>query len=215
MKKCTFKKGEYVVYGSNGICLVEDVCDFSFSADIPKKPYFILKPKNDPNSLIYIPCDNEDLVGRLRSIFSKAQIEALLHKHACEPADWQEDRKQRVLTFRSVLAKSDPLELLAEKGIRCGIALLEVLKPYDKTVALLARQIPEDCAVVTLEEEIRRGGMGMSLLDEWSRTASAPKRTAIMALDDNFAEQTRDEDIYKTVGLDAESIVRTVVGLIK
>ena len=117
MKKCTFKKGEYVVYGSNGICLVEDVCDFSFSADIPKKPYFILKPKNDPNSLIYIPCDNEELVGRLRSIFSKEQIEALLHKHACEPADWQEDRKQRVLTFRSVLAKSDPMELLAM--IRC------------------------------------------------------------------------------------------------
>lgn len=117
MEKLGFKKGEYVVYGANGICLVEDVCDFSFSADVPKKPYFILKPRNDPNSLIYLPCDNGELLGRLRSIFSKEKIEALLGEQNCGAADWQEDRKQRVLTFRGVLAKSDPLELLAM--IRC------------------------------------------------------------------------------------------------
>ena len=106
-------------------------------------------------------------------------------------------------------------EVLAEKGIRCGIALLEVLKPYDRTVALLAKEIPEACPVVTLEEEIRSGGMGVSLLDQWRRVAPFPQKTAIMALDDSFAEQTRDEDIYKTVGLDADSIARTVVGLIE
>ena len=111
------KKGEYVVYGSNGICLVEDVCDFSFSADIPKKPYFILKPKNDPHSLIYIPCDNEILVARLRSVFPKEQIEALIQERRCDSADWYEDRKERVLTYRNILAKSDPVELLAM--IRC------------------------------------------------------------------------------------------------
>lgn len=117
MQKYTFKKGEHVVYGSNGVCLVEDVCDFSFSADIPKKPYFILKPKLDPNSLIYIPCDNEELLGRVRSVFSKEKIQALLEEQDCASADWYEDRKQRVLTFRGILTKSDPIELLAM--IRC------------------------------------------------------------------------------------------------
>lgn len=117
MEKLGFKKGEYVVYGSNGICLIEDVCDFSFSADVPKKPYFILKPKHDPHSLIYIPCDNKELLGRVRSVFSKEKIEALVRERSCEPADWHEDRKERVLTFRNVLTKNDPLELLAM--IRC------------------------------------------------------------------------------------------------
>lgn len=117
MEKLGFKKGEYVVYGLNGICLVEDVCDFSFSADVPKKPYLILKPKTDPRSLIYLPCDNEELVGRLRSVYSKEKIEGLLQDREHQPADWHEDRKERVLTFRGVLAKNDPVELLAM--IRC------------------------------------------------------------------------------------------------
>ncbi len=117
MEKLVFKKDDYIVYGRDGICLVEDVCDFSFSEDIPKKPYFILKPKNDPNSLIYIPCDNEELVARLRPVLSKENIETLLREHGGESTDWQDDRKQRVLTFRGILAKSDPLELLGM--IRC------------------------------------------------------------------------------------------------
>ena len=117
MQKYTFQKGEHVVYGSNGVCLVEDVCNFSFSADIPKKPYFILKPKADPNSLIYIPCDNEELIGKVRSVFSKEEIQTLLEGQDHPAADWSDDRKERVLAFRGILAKSDPLELLAM--IRC------------------------------------------------------------------------------------------------
>ncbi len=112
-----FKKGDHVVYGRDGICLVEDVCDFSFSEDIPKKPYFILKPQSDPNSLIYIPCDNNDLLGRLRYVMTKEDIDALLREHGGEASDWLEDRKQRVLAFRSILVKSDPRELLGM--IRC------------------------------------------------------------------------------------------------
>ncbi len=97
--------------------------------------------------------------------------------------------------------------LLEKKRIRVGIALLEVLKPYDRIAELL----PEgDYPVLTLEEEIRNGGMGMCLFDAWK-----PKgKTHIMALDDGFAEQTVDEDIYKTVGLDAESIVKQIEKMI-
>ncbi len=111
------KKGDYIVYGRDGICLVEDVCDFSFSEDIPKKPYVILKPQNDKNSLIYIPHDNELLLSRLRTVVSKDGIQALLEAHKKQKTDWPEDRKQRILAFREILSKSDPLELLGM--IRC------------------------------------------------------------------------------------------------
>lgn len=106
-------------------------------------------------------------------------------------------------------------EMLAEKGIRCGIALLEVLKPYGATAKLLNKSISEGCPVVMLEEEIRNGGMGVCLLDAWTRLNPTPRKTAIMALDDNFAEQTRDEEIYRTVGLDADSVASVVVNLIQ
>ncbi len=106
--------------------------------------------------------------------------------------------------------------LLAEKGIRVGIILAEVIKPYDA----LAERIREalsavDCPIVTLEEEIRAGGFGMLL---WDKLAAFPefsvRKHAIMALDDNFAEQTRDENIYKTAGVDAEHVAKTVFSLI-
>ncbi len=106
--------------------------------------------------------------------------------------------------------------ILVERGIRCGIALLEVLKPYDIAVEALKAFLPVgDYPIVTLEEEIRNGGMGVCLLDAWHRRGlSVHRKTAIMALDDNFAEQTRDESIYKTVGLDAEHVVKTVLDMI-
>ena len=106
--------------------------------------------------------------------------------------------------------------LLAEKGIRVGIILAEVIKPYDA----LAERIREalsavDCPIVTLEEEIRAGGFGMLL---WDKLAAFPefsaRKHAIMALDDNFAEQTRDENIYKTAGVDAERVAKTVFSLL-
>ncbi len=98
--------------------------------------------------------------------------------------------------------------LLKEKGLGVGIALLEVLKPYDRIAKEIASAMPEgEYPVFALEEEIRNGGMGMCLLDAWQDN----REIHIMALDDNFAEQTVDENIYKTVGLDAESIVCQII----
>ncbi len=117
-----------------------------------------------------------------------------------------------IVTYGRIVSEAlGAKKLLAERGIRCGIALLEVLKPYDKTVKMIENGLPDgNYPIVTLEEEIRNGGMGMCLLDAWK-----PKGKAhIMALDDSFAEQTVDEDIYKTVGLDAESIVKQIEKMI-
>ena len=68
--------------------------------------------------------------------------------------------------------------------------------------------------IVFLEEEIRAGGFGMMLSDAMARNGILPKH-AIMAIDDNFVHQTRDESVYTTAGLDAESIVNTVKTLIE
>ena len=99
--------------------------------------------------------------------------------------------------------------MLQDEGIHVGILLLEQLKPYDQTAQLVLPYLPERAAhLLFLEEEIRAGGMGMLLEDALvGHKEMANKTTSAMALMDSFGEQTADEPILRSVGLDAESIV--------
>jgi 1-deoxy-D-xylulose-5-phosphate synthase len=110
---------------------------------------------------------------------------------------------------RIVKEALDAENTLQKQGIRVGILLLEMLKPYERTAREVLSYLPKrSCRVLFLEEEIRAGGMGMLLLDA---LASDPKmqnkQTTILALEDTFAEQTADEPIRRSFGLDAEGIV--------
>ena len=106
------------------------------------------------------------------------------------------------------------VDSLAAQGIRAGILLCEYIKPYDKLANRVAELINNmGTPIVFLEEEIRAGGFGMMLSDAMARLGKLP-RHAIMAVDDNFVHQTRDESVYTTAGLDAECIERTVKSLI-
>lgn len=103
--------------------------------------------------------------------------------------------------------------LLAEQGHRTGILLLEQLKPYDQIAAQLVGFLPQKpCRVVFLEEEILAGGMGMMLSKALEGYEIMKNKTLrLMATDDNFAIQERNESIFATVGVDSDSIVRTIL----
>ncbi len=106
-------------------------------------------------------------------------------------------------------------ETLAEQGIRAGILLCEYIKPYDKLAARIS-ELTDNAAtpIVFLEEEIRAGGFGMMLSDAMARKGTLP-RHAIMAIDDNFVVQTKNESVYTTAGIDAACVEKTVKALIQ
>lgn len=103
-------------------------------------------------------------------------------------------------------------EILAQKGIVLGIILAEKLKPYADLASEIEPWLPEkEISVITLEEEIKAGGFGMLLLDALSsKEIMKNKKTAIMALEDTFAD-TYSYNIYKYFGLDAESIAEKIL----
>ena len=105
---------------------------------------------------------------------------------------------------------------LALKDIRVGIVLLEFLKPYDECAALVARAIGNrDCPVVTLEEEIKNGGAGMILSDLLCCNHGFDKaKIRVMAVDDNFGFGKKNENIYETMGLSSDDIVKNILKLI-
>lgn len=107
------------------------------------------------------------------------------------------------------------VEILQEQGIRAGILLCEYIKPYDKLADRVADLIGNPATpIVFLEEEIRAGGFGMMLSDAMRRQGTLGAH-AIMAIDDHFVVQTKDESVYTTAGLDAGCIANTVKELIK
>ena len=103
--------------------------------------------------------------------------------------------------------------LLEEKGFCTGVLLLEQLCPYAEVAKEVAGLLPEKaCRIILLEEEIYAGGMGMMLSDALSSYPRMQgKSVHIMALKDQFAVQEKDEPIWRSVGLDRDSIVSAML----
>ena len=103
-------------------------------------------------------------------------------------------------------------DLLAAREHRTGILLLEQLKPYAEVAEQVAALLPKKgCKLVFLEEEIRAGGFGMMLSDALIRRGSMRDRPyAILATDDSFVCQARQEPIYRTAGVDAHAIAAEI-----
>lgn len=59
-----FEIGEYIIYGSTGVCEIVDITTMNIEG-IPKdKEYYILHPFGKKGSKIYTPVDNEKTTMR-------------------------------------------------------------------------------------------------------------------------------------------------------
>ena len=103
-------------------------------------------------------------------------------------------------------------EMLAARGVICGVILLELIKPFDRAAELIEANLPTgEATVLFLEEEIRAGGMGMLLADRLSgRAIMANKRVRILAVDDDCVRRDRDVSVWTAAGVDREAVVRTI-----
>lgn len=125
---------------------------------------------------------------------------------------WNTDGAQCVIVTHGKIVREAirAVDALAEQGIHVGILLCEYIKPYDQLAARVSELIANPrTPIVFLEEEIRAGGFGMMLSDAIAKAGTLPRCT-IMAIDDNFVVQTKNESVYTTAGIDADCIIRTV-----
>ena len=86
--------GEVVVYGVQGVCRIHELCRRKF--DRVEKEYFLLRPIFDERSVIYVPIDKPELVGQMRPVLTKDEVDELiatLSGSACEWIDDDDDRK--------------------------------------------------------------------------------------------------------------------------
>lgn len=113
----TFNLGDCVVYGTNGICVIEEIAEMSFITGAPKSMYYTLNPVNNNGSAIYIPADNEKLMGKMRKLMTKDEIDELLTGMRDKELAWENDRRFRSENFHEIMVQGVTQDLLLM--IRC------------------------------------------------------------------------------------------------
>lgn len=102
--------GTYVAYGKTGVCLVQEQTAIKMGKE--SSLYYVLSPVSDGRSSVYVPCDNADLVARMRPLLTREEIDALLSSAEEERQPWIDDRNERGALYRRVAADGDRRHLV-------------------------------------------------------------------------------------------------------
>ncbi len=111
-----------------------------------------------------------------------------------------------------VSAAYEAASALAAEGIAATVVNARFLKPVDGET--ICRCASEAGALVTIEENVKRGGFGEAVRDELHERGLGGLPHTILALPDRFIEHGAQALIRRDCGLDAESIAAAAKALI-
>lgn len=100
-----FKIGEYVVYGMNGVCRVEDIGPMPFGEEDNDKQYYTLMPLYTKGSTVFTPVDNKKV--KIRPVISKNEAKDLIREMSRVETITTEDDKKRELAYKEALKSCD------------------------------------------------------------------------------------------------------------
>ena len=110
-------RGEYVSYGINGMCNIEDIRPMQLSQSVEKMMYYILRPESNPKSTIFVPVNNQKLVSKMREPMTKDEINAMLVRMKDRTLEWEKDVRFRTESFHEILNNGVNQDLILM--IRC------------------------------------------------------------------------------------------------
>ncbi|MGN0243929.1 MAG: CarD family transcriptional regulator [Lachnospiraceae bacterium] len=100
-----FKIGDYIVYGLQGLCKVDNITTLEMNGVDKKKQYYVLSPLQSKGSTIYTPTDSEKV--KMRKALSKAEAEELLDEILNLDEIWIDNEKQREEQYKVALRSGD------------------------------------------------------------------------------------------------------------
>ncbi|MGC9373423.1 MAG: transketolase family protein [Bacteroidales bacterium] len=102
-------------------------------------------------------------------------------------------------------------QVLEQQGISTEIINIHTIKPLDAEAVLTS--VSKTKAVVTAEEHLMNGGLGDSIAQLLSRKMPTPLE--MVAVNDQFGESGKPEDLMKKYGIDSSNIVKAVETVLK
>ena len=107
-----YKLGTYVSYRSEGVCVITEIRHQKFGMLNEQKDFYILSPINDLNSTLFVPTDNEVLIGKMRLLCSASDVNALAKDLLDKRLDWIEISRPRNNYFKDLLSDGNRNNLI-------------------------------------------------------------------------------------------------------
>ncbi|MBO5088633.1 MAG: CarD family transcriptional regulator [Lachnospiraceae bacterium] len=105
-----FSIGEYIVYGLNGVCRVEEIGPMNMSGVESDKIYYTLLPLYTKGSRVFTPVDNQKVV--MRPVISKQEACQLIDDMPSIDGIEVVDDKRRELAYKEAVKSCDCRELI-------------------------------------------------------------------------------------------------------
>lgn len=111
MNELKFKEGQLLAYGTNGVCIVDEIKPVRLTSEMPEN-YYVLRQLRDEDSRIFVPVNNERLTSKMRQLLTSEEIHQLVLKVNDDKFEWVKDRRARIEEFKNILAGGVSLELI-------------------------------------------------------------------------------------------------------
>ena len=105
-----FQTGDYIIYGSRGVCRVESAGALDMSGADKNKLYYTLRPCYMEGSTIYAPVEQGNTV--MRPIMTKAEVMELIREIPEIEELWIKDERSREFAYKTALKGCDNRELV-------------------------------------------------------------------------------------------------------
>lgn len=105
-----FEVGSTVLYGSDGVCTIQNITHKEVGG--VSGEYYVLESVYQKKSTVFVPLDNERLIGRMRNILSADELLDLIKTIPEEPLVWIEDEGERKQTYKEIISRGDCTELM-------------------------------------------------------------------------------------------------------
>ena len=106
----TYKSGDVVVYGAEGVCTVAGITEKKFGNEMVS--YYVLEKVDKKDSLTYVPANNERSLSKMRHVLTKEEFIELF-KDETQFLEWQEKDRDRQKTFKEVILFGNTRELIS------------------------------------------------------------------------------------------------------
>ena len=100
-----FEIGEYIVYGSKGVCLVEDITHVDIPGASKDRLYYVLGQVENGAGKIYVPIDNEKVT--MRKVISRQDATDLIQEMPQIEQLWIDDEKRREALYKEAMRTCD------------------------------------------------------------------------------------------------------------
>ena len=105
-----YQIGERVLYGMHGVCCVKAAEERVL--DGKTRLFLVLEPEGQSGCQYLVPTHNAAAMAKLRPMLTVTEFQQLLSSNEIRNSVWIVDENQRKLTYRTLIAGGERMELL-------------------------------------------------------------------------------------------------------